>query len=528
MDNVPMTLNNTPFATFAKGKVSEKVKTNNCVIYTRVSDIKQVDNLSLEVQLKYSQQFAKQKGLEVRAVFGGTHESAKTDERKEFCRMLDYVKKSKGDISYILVYSMERFSRSENSIWQVNELRKLGVEIISVTQPIDTSNPSGQMQQKIMLIFGEHDNQLRRQKCMAGTKERLLKGEWCNKAPIGYDHVRVNGERKIVVNATGKLIKKAFMWKLNEDCSLTEIKNRLEKEGLKFNRLGKVSEMLTNPFYCGILTHSALEGQVVEGKHEKLISKEIFLRVNKLYGQNSMAGYKVVVENEQIPLKRFLRCNECHEPLRGYIAKQWNLPYYKCNNKGCKNNRNANIIHQQFMQELQHYTVDATLQPVVKDQLTQTLQHLVNGQKENEAALIKKREEVYTKLERLEERFVMEEITSEQYHKFAPKLKEEHHQITMQLEKAQVGVSKWEEAVEKVMELCLNLPQLWQQSDYTQKQKLQYLVFPDGMLYDRKNDLCRSLSVNPVFSYIADLTRGLGEGESGVKKICEENTVRSP
>jgi len=86
MNNLPITLNNTPFATFAKGKVSAKVKTNNCVIYTRVSDIKQVENLSLEVQLKYSQQFAKKQGLEVKAVFGGTHESAKTDERKEFQR----------------------------------------------------------------------------------------------------------------------------------------------------------------------------------------------------------------------------------------------------------------------------------------------------------------------------------------------------------------------------------------------------------------------------------------------------------
>ena len=517
---------NNPFAIFAKGKVSAKVKTNTCVIYTRVSDPKQVENTSLEGQLKYSQQFAKKQGLEVKAVFGGTHESAKTDERKEFQKMLDYVKRQK-TISYIIVYSLERFSRSENSIWLVNELRKLGVEIISVTQPIDTSNPSGQLQQKVMFLFGEHDNQLRRQKCMAGTKERLLKGEWCNKAPIGYDHVTVNGERKIVVNAKGKLIKKAFLWKLNEDCSLTEIKNRLAKEGLKFDRLGKISEMLTNPFYCGILVHSALEGQIVEGKHEKLISKEIFLRVNKIYEQNSKSGYKVNVENEQIPLKRFLRCNECNEPLRGYIAKQWNLPYYKCNNKGCKNNRNANIIHGQFMQELQHYTIDTTLMPVVKDQLTLTLQHLVNGQKENEAALIKQREELYTKIERLEERFVMEEITSEQYHKFAPKLKEEHDQIIQQLEKAQVGMSKWEEAVEKVMELCLNLPQLWQQSDYTNKQKLQNLVFPDGMTYDRKNDLCRSISVNPVFEYVAHLTRVVANGENDTKKNCEENTAWS-
>lgn len=57
--------------------------------------------------------------------------------------MLSYVKKSRAKVSHILVYSLERFSRNDNSIWLSNQLRKLGIEIISVTQPIDTSNPSG-------------------------------------------------------------------------------------------------------------------------------------------------------------------------------------------------------------------------------------------------------------------------------------------------------------------------------------------------------------------------------------------------
>ena len=114
--------------------------------------------------------------------------------------MIHYVKTTKYKISYIIVYSLERFSRNDNSIWLANQLRKLGTEIVSVTQPIDTSNPAGQLQQKMLFLFGEHDNLLRRQKCMAGTKERLLKGEWCNKALIGYDHVKINGERKIVIN----------------------------------------------------------------------------------------------------------------------------------------------------------------------------------------------------------------------------------------------------------------------------------------------------------------------------------------
>ena len=501
-----------PFTQFAKGQSLYKTKTNDCVIYTRVSDIKQMDNLSLETQLKYSNQYAQQKGWVVREYFGGTYESAKSDERKQFQRMIHYVKTTKYKISYIIVYSLERFSRNDNSIWLANQLRKLGTEIVSVTQPIDTSNPAGQLQQKMLFLFGEHANLLRRQKCMAGTKERLLKGEWCNKAPIGYDHVKINGERKIVINAKGELIKKAFHWKMNEDCSFEEIRKRLAGHGLNLH-LNRITEIFKNPFYCGILTHNALEGQTVEGIHEKLISREVFLRVNKIYQQSSTAGYSQKEENQDIPLKRFLHCNQCKEPMQGYIAKKWNIPYYKCNTKGCKNNRNANHIHNHFITTLQDYTIDSSLEPILKDQLTQTLQHLLQGQEETNNALKKKKEELNQKIERLEERFVLEEITAELYHKYLPKLQEEQIKIDTELEQTKKGLSKQEEMVDKIVELAQNLPKLWEQSNYYNKQKLQYLVFPKGMEYDRKNDVCRSEEVNPLFLYIADIARLSEKGQ---------------
>ena len=45
------------------------------------------------------------------ADFGGTFESAKSDERKEFQKMLTYVKRNK-EIDAIIVYSYDRFSRT--------------------------------------------------------------------------------------------------------------------------------------------------------------------------------------------------------------------------------------------------------------------------------------------------------------------------------------------------------------------------------------------------------------------------------
>ena len=123
-------------------------------------------------------------------------ESAKTDERKQFNNMLAFVKKSKEKISYIIVYSVDRFSRScANAIYIAEKLKREGITVFAVTQPTDTTTASGSLQQNIQFIFSEYDNQLRREKCMAGVKEHLLNGIWCTAPPTGYDIIRREGKK---------------------------------------------------------------------------------------------------------------------------------------------------------------------------------------------------------------------------------------------------------------------------------------------------------------------------------------------
>ena len=120
---------------------------------------------------------------------------------------------------------------------------------------------------------------------MSGVKEALLRGEWCHKAPFGYDEIKINGKRQIVVNEQGKILRKAFLWKANEGISNEETVTRLKALGLNLSHQ-RVSEILMNTFYCGLMAHKALQGKLAEGTHEKLISKEIFLKVNRVQKLN--------------------------------------------------------------------------------------------------------------------------------------------------------------------------------------------------------------------------------------------------
>ena len=81
---------------FAKGqKKKEEIKGGNAIIYTRVSSSEQVDGQSLEVQQDKCREYAQSHSYTIMAEFGGTYESAKSDkERKEFNRMLGFIKKS--------------------------------------------------------------------------------------------------------------------------------------------------------------------------------------------------------------------------------------------------------------------------------------------------------------------------------------------------------------------------------------------------------------------------------------------------
>src|SRR5688500_16003216 len=88
------------YASLSRNLKKKKGKTFNrgrvAVIYTRVSTKEQAEtNQSLETQLDRCNAYAQRHGYEVVGHFGGTYESAKNDERKEFIRMIDFAKRSK-------------------------------------------------------------------------------------------------------------------------------------------------------------------------------------------------------------------------------------------------------------------------------------------------------------------------------------------------------------------------------------------------------------------------------------------------
>ena len=517
------------FDSFAKGKKAQTARNNNCVIYTRVSTKEQADNnMSLGTQRKACEQYATKGGLNIKGYFGGTYESARTDERREFNKMLTFVKKSKEKIAHIIVYSVDRFSRSgTNAMYIADQLKKQGIIVYAVTQPTDASTASGTLQQNIQFIFSEYDNQLRREKCMAGVREKLLIGVWCAPPAMGYDIVRRDGKKTYVLNKTGKLIGKGFQWKAT-GVTNEEVRIRLSALGLQLTKQ-RLSDILRNPFYCGLIVHKALEGNVIEGIQEKAVSRELFLKVNGILS-NHHQGYTVQSENDIIPLKRFLKCDECGSYLRGYKAYKNQKYYYKCNTPGCKCNKRADSLHETFRELLAGFTLDVNedYRQLIKMQVIATYNQHTQESRNKEKMLEERMGEVDKKIKRLRERQANEEIARDLYEEFTTKLIGERKAIADELAKMGNEVSNLDKCVDEIINYASNLATTWDLAAYAEKQQLQFLLFPEGMSYNRKNDQCRTTRINEVFLSIAQLAHELPQNKNGDNTFVLSPSVLVP
>ena len=483
-------------------------------LWTRVSTERQEEhNCSLETQERICKEYAANHGITIKKQYGGTHESAKT-EGQLYRKMIAEVAADR-DINVILVYSFDRFSRAGNeAIMTKAYLKSKGVYVISATQPTDPDSCAGEFMENILFLFNQFENSLRRDKAVTGMTACLQRGEWYGKAPLGYDHKKIGKNHVLTVNDDGRILRKAFLWKANEGMGDIEIVERLALEGLNVDRK-HLNKILHNPFYCGKITHNLLGDEVVEGKQEKLIDEATF---NKIQGITH-AGYEHQEETESFPLKRHVRCSDCGGYLTGYTVKNRGRDYYKCNKKGCKSNHSTERLHQLYCALLNTYSIPKQLVPILTKVLHKVFREYNQERSDTRTLLLKNKSELERKQVALQIRHGLGEIDKEVYNTTSAHLNDQLILIHKALQEAERDLSNEKKYIADVIAMSCKLGTLWQEGDFRTRQKLQNLVYPDGILYDKHLDSYRTDNENEVFrifrsistSYIVDKEKTASE-----------------
>src|ERR1700691_4190558 len=122
------------------------------VVYIRVSTAEQASsNQSLPVQEAKAQGLCQQRSLPVIKLFADKGESARTDDRPEFKRMMAYCRQHKREISHVVVSDLSRLAR--NVLDQGNtivELGQMGIQLVSVDEPNLDESAAGKLLKNVL------------------------------------------------------------------------------------------------------------------------------------------------------------------------------------------------------------------------------------------------------------------------------------------------------------------------------------------------------------------------------------------
>ena len=300
--------------------------------YVRVSTDKQ-DEYSLDSQIKLIREYAAAHDMDVPGEYvfvedGVSGRSVK--KRRAFQEMIALAKDKEKPFDLILVWKFSRFARNqEESIFYKSMLQRLGVEVVSISEPLDDS-PFGSLIERIIEWMDEFYSIRLAGEVKRGMAEKLSRAEIVTAPSFGYD---VQG-KTYVPNAQADTVRRIFDDYLNGK-GLVAIAQELNAQGVRTRRGSAptnrwVRYILRNPVYIGKIrwskdgkidyVHGAEKADenavLIDGNFEPIIDREIFDAVQRKLNRRAAAlPYTRHDQTADWMLKGLVRCDACGSTL---------------------------------------------------------------------------------------------------------------------------------------------------------------------------------------------------------------------
>lgn len=469
-------------------------------IYIRVSTEEQGDkNLSIPFQLATCHSYAAHRGWTVAGEYVDVA-SGKNDRRESFQRLIADARSKLFDT--VIVYKYSRFARNDtDSVLYERELNRKGIMLVSATEPIDSTTSSGWLNKRILQTFAEFENKQRSELSKAGMREKMLRGEWPWKAPLGYrnrqEHIDTKHTRKWIEpdSDTAPLVVKIFDEAATGECSLLELCDLAEEMGLCTTRgraftPEKVLRLLRNPFYKGLLIGLKFDVEVA-GVHEAIIDEELWDRVQVQLTVRGKTPYHT--HRHKHTLRGLVKC-ACGLAMTAEFHNNGRNAYLRCVSsanpryKGCgrMGPRLDAVIRQIEREILPTISVSDDDVDIIRKELREILRKDYHSIEAEIHILRSQLINVEKRLQILLDIRLDNEITKEEFHEKRAELNLERAKLIQRLEQNTVVVSRGEEELERALSLANNIDKLWAEADEESKREILEMVFVKFVVDDKR------------------------------------------
>lgn len=322
-------------------------------LYARVSSDKQDIDLSISAQLRALREYAARNNYAVLREFVDEAESGRSIDRPGFKQMITAARQKPAPFEAILVWKLSRFARNrEDSIIYKSLLRKQGIQVISINEPVEDT-PSGRLLEGIIEVIDEFYSANLSQDVVRGMRENASRGFYSGgPVPYGYKKSKVQDGATLRSKLEFDLVTAPVVERVFREClagqSLKEIARGLNRDGLftkKGTRWGTTSvhNVLRNEAYAGVLVwgrrrrrHSASKNGPppirTEGAWHGIVDRDTFGEAQvRLAARAPKVTHPRVVHSEYV-LSGLIRCGKCETALIGHAVKSGKFFYYMCGN----------------------------------------------------------------------------------------------------------------------------------------------------------------------------------------------------
>ncbi|RJO61197.1 recombinase family protein [candidate division WS5 bacterium] len=290
------------------------VKVKYCLYARKSTEQDEKQALSIDSQVKEMLAIAERDGLEIIDIRREAHSAKDSGQRPVFKELLDDIRR--GRYSGILTWAPDRLSRNAGDLGSLVDLmdQKLLIEIHTYGQQFRNS-PNEKFLLMILCSQAKLENDNKSINVKRGLKTRVEMGLWPAPAPTGYlKEKRMDRKCETLIDPDrAPIIKKMFEKVAYEKWSGRKVYHWLKFElnfktvtGNKNLTLGNIYLILQNHFYYGIFEYPKNSGNWYTGKHEPIISKELFDMV-----QVQMKNQFVRSESKEFAFTKLMTCGLC-------------------------------------------------------------------------------------------------------------------------------------------------------------------------------------------------------------------------
>ena len=265
---------------------------NQFFLYARKStDVEDKQVLSIEAQLAELRNYAKTENLSIIEEIV-EKQSAKSPGRPLFNAMV--ARLERGEANGIVSWNPDRLARNSVDGGKIIYLLDTGrISTLKFPTFWFESTPQGKFMLNIAFGQSKYYVDSLAENTKRGLRQKVRRGEYPSRAPFGY----INDSRTKTIAVHKKnavILKQIFETYKQGESRLEDIASILAECGIK-SRNGKrlhvsrITFLLRNPFYYGFFKYN---GELYQGRHQPLISKQLFDQVQEQLDRKGRPHHK--------------------------------------------------------------------------------------------------------------------------------------------------------------------------------------------------------------------------------------------